>query len=158
MVAQLDDQSLRHTARGLVMRGGKLLLMERWRDIMHYFSIPGGGIEKNETAEETVIREIFEETSIKVKPVRLVLEMHDGDLIHHIYLCEYIEGEPYLAEDSPEMLETTSTNRFKPGWLPIDEVKNMPMVYWEPVRGVLINGLQKGFPEEVTIVRADHTR
>ncbi len=136
---------LRNTARGIVVHNGKLLLMERWRPGMHYFSIPGGGIEADETPEETVVREIKEETTIIVKVKRQVMEMHDKNIVHKIYLCEYVGGTPNLPDNSPESLQMTEQNRFKPGWVPIEHLPKTPFIYWEPLRKPLIEGLKHGF-------------
>lgn len=148
----------RHTARGLVVRDGKVLLMERWRDGLHYFSIPGGGIEPGEEPEQTAVREIREETTIDAKPTRLVIEMHDGDSIHSIYLCDYLDGEPALPPDSPEAQENNPRNAFEPRWIPLDEVADLPFVYWQPIKETVISGLTHGFPAEVAIVQAPTTR
>ena len=142
----------RHTARGIVMHDGKLLLMERWRPGMHYFSIPGGGIEPNETPEQCVEREILEETGVQVTVGRQVLEMHDGDVVHKIFLCVYVSGEPHLPDDSPEALLNDPDNRFAPRWVDIADVPGLPFTYWEPLREPLNKALTQGFPETLTIV------
>jgi 8-oxo-dGTP pyrophosphatase MutT (NUDIX family) len=144
--------SPRHTARGIVIHDGKLLLMERWRPGMHYFSIPGGGIEPDETPEECVEREILEETSVQVSVGRQVLELRDGDVVHKIYLCEYIGGEPHLPADSPEALVNNPDNRFAPRWATIAEVEELPFTYWEPLHKPLNEALKNGFKEVLTIV------
>lgn len=136
----------------------KLLLMERWRAGRHYFSIPGGGIEPGETPEETVVREILEETGVRVSAERQVLEMRDGKICHYIFLCTYKSGQPILAADSPEALEADAKNQYKPGWVPLEQVKDLPLLYWEPLRVPLLRGLQEGFPEEVVVVSASANR
>ena len=72
--------SPRHTGRGIVVRGTQILLMERWRAGLHYFSIPGGGIEAGETPQQCAVREILEETTVAATAGREVLQMHDGDI------------------------------------------------------------------------------
>lgn len=136
------------------MYNGQLLLMERWRPGMHYFSIPGGGIEAGETPEQTVVREIREETSVVVVAQRQVLEMRDGEYRHRIYLCKYVSGEPHLPADAPEALHPQARKRFKPGWVPIDQVSKLPFTYWQPLQQSLVDGLQNGFSDEVIIVNA----
>lgn len=145
----------RHTGRGIVVRDGKILLMERWRLGLHYFSVPGGGIEKGETPEQAAVREVYEETTIRVTANRLVLIMQHGKIQHKIYLCEYIEGEPELLPDSPEFIDMTEDNKFKPGWVSVDDLPTTPLTYWEPIRQPLIDGLQDGFPEEPIVVTAN---
>lgn len=131
--------------------------MERWRPGMHYFSIPGGGIEGDESPGETALREIEEETGLQVELDRLVLEARDGKHSHHVYLCKYISGEPHLPAGSPEAAHGPE-NRFKPGWVPIDQLPGLPMTYWEPLKPALIDGLTNGFPAEVKIVSVEPNR
>lgn len=157
MVAPDSDAPIipRHTGRGIVVRDGKILLMERWRPDMHYFSIPGGGIEEGETPEQTAVREIYEETTIRVTTDRLVLVMQDGDIDHKIYWCEYIEGEPTLLPDSPEFIDMTEDNKFDPGWVSIIDLPTTPFTYWQPIQQPLIDGLKNGFPDEPIVVTAN---
>jgi len=125
-----------------------MLLMERWRDGMHYFSVPGGGIEAGETPEQTVTREIIEETTVEVTPKRLIILARDGDREHRIYLCDYKSGEPVLPVASPEALDKDPRNQFRPTWIPQNDWKELPLLYWEPLRAAITDGLQNGFPEQ----------
>ncbi|HVX48367.1 MAG TPA: NUDIX domain-containing protein [Candidatus Saccharimonadales bacterium] len=143
----------KNTARGIVIHDGRILLMERWRGTLHYFSIPGGGIEPGETPQQTVVREIAEETTVTVKVNRQVLEMRDGGFSHKIYLCEYIDGHPHMPDDAPEAAHGPE-NRFQPGWVSLDELPELPLTYWEPLREPLVNGLRLGFDGPVKIVSA----
>ncbi len=158
MVDVVPTSHKKNTARGIVVHDGKLLLMERWRPRLHYFSIPGGGIEPGETAEQAVAREIPEETSIKVQVERQVLEMRDGGFRHQIYLCRYVSGEPHMPEDAPEILHASEDNRFKPRWIEIERLPALPFTYWYPLKQPLIAGLREGFGSEVVIVSARPTR
>lgn len=142
----------RDTGRGIVVHDGKILLIERWRPGIHYFSIPGGGIENGETPEQTAVREIFEETTIDVTADRLVLVMQDGDIKHHIFLCGYIKGEPSLHEDAPEAQNPSDDNRFDPKWMPVEGLHTQTFTYWEPLKKPLIDGLKNGFPDETVTV------
>ncbi len=156
----MTDQSAlydRHTARGIVVHSGQILLMERWRPGLHYFSIPGGGIEPGETPKQTVAREILEETSIRVKVKQQVLELHDHKALHKIYLCEYMSGEPKLPADAPEAA-LGPNNRFKPGWVSLDKLSELPFIYWQPLQQPLVDGLANGFSESVKIVSRSASR
>lgn len=135
----------RHTARGLVIHDGKLLLMERWREGKHYFSIPGGGIEPGETAKETVVREIMEETGCEVSVDRLLYIMQEGNRVHSIYLCKYISGEPHLPNDAPEALHHSESNRFKPCWQPLPDIASLPFLIWKPVQERFVHDMSHGF-------------
>jgi 8-oxo-dGTP diphosphatase len=151
--AEVAVAGSRHTARGLVIHGGQILMMERWRGDRHYFSVPGGGIEAGETDKETVVREIQEETTLSVRPVKKVMELINGETNHSIYLCEYLAGEPALPPDAPEANKGPN-NRFKPTWVPLEKFADLPLMHWQPLRQPILEGLQNGFDTEVRIVKS----
>jgi len=145
----------RHSARGIIIHDDQLLVMERWRDGLHYFSIPGGGIEPGETSEQTVVRELAEETGCVVRPVREIylLTLQDGSE-SHIFLCDYVSGTPHLPVDSPEAQEPAS-NRFEPRWMSLAELADAPFLVWAPVQQRLLQDLQRGFPETLQTLASD---
>jgi 8-oxo-dGTP pyrophosphatase MutT (NUDIX family) len=145
----------RHTGRGIVVHEDKILLIERWRDNLHYFSIPGGGIEPGETSERTAVREIAEETSCLVTIERPLYVLKAGHHDHHIYLCQYRSGEPHLPADSPEALENDPNNRFAPIWLPLKDLRADLFYIWRPVIERLLIDLQTGFKNQVVEIVVD---
>ena len=90
-----------HTSvRGIIFYNNGYILIHRKKpqadgSIRDYYVIPGGKMEENETREETVMREIWEEIGIKVKPVETLLEFEsDYDNSIQIFMkCEYISGK-----------------------------------------------------------------
>lgn len=116
---------MRHTARGIIIHDGKLLVFERWRRDasgvpIHYFSIPGGGIEKDETPEQAVIREMKEEMTVRVAVDRLLVRQTTPDRYHYYFLCHIISGTPMFNPESEEALAARfMENRYKIKWLPI---------------------------------------
>jgi ADP-ribose pyrophosphatase YjhB (NUDIX family) len=82
----------------LVVRDGKVLLVRRAENPgKGYWTNPGGYSEQLERIEETVVREVFEETAVTSR-VKSIVAIRD--LPHHVhnlyiaFLMEYIEGEP----------------------------------------------------------------
>lgn len=55
---------LRVAAYAVVERRGEVLLTHWRRGKLHGWTLPGGGIEDGEDPEETVVREVFEETGL----------------------------------------------------------------------------------------------
>jgi 8-oxo-dGTP diphosphatase len=153
---KLQDNTMsqrRETGRGLIIHEGKLILMERWRNGLHYFSIPGGGVDPGETPEAATHRELYEELGISVKLVRKVYEVYTTDSVHHIYLCEYTGGEPALHPASPEAADhAKGDNRFKPGWVDINTLDTLPFQYWEPLLPYLVHDLKHGFSVETKTI------
>ncbi|MGC8549767.1 MAG: NUDIX hydrolase [Acidobacteriaceae bacterium] len=57
----------------VVVHEGRVLLIERANEpLKGEWSLPGGVLELGETLEEGVVREVEEETGLRVKPVRVV--------------------------------------------------------------------------------------
>jgi ADP-ribose pyrophosphatase YjhB (NUDIX family) len=117
---------------------------------MHYFSIPGGGIEPGEVPEQTAVREIAEETSCVVRVERALYTMTtDAGSQHHIFLCSYQSGSPHLPKNSPEYLHAKPNNRFAPTWLDLTVLPRTPFLIWKPIADRLQADLLNGFEEGV---------
>lgn len=56
----------RPSVRGIIVRDGKVAMMHSKK--YNYYKLPGGGIEPGETLEDTLIREVREESGLIVKP------------------------------------------------------------------------------------------
>ncbi len=97
---------------GLVVRDGKVLLIRRGKQpLFGRWTLPGGTLELGESLEEAVVRELLEETGVRVRPLELLtvfdrIERADGRVVYHYvivdYLCEYLSGEPQGASDALE--------------------------------------------------------
>jgi XTP/dITP diphosphohydrolase len=86
--------------QGAIVRGDEILLI-RHRDHatdFSYWLLPGGGIERGETEEACVVREMREETNLDIHVERLLIdEPMPVVLTYHwrkTYLCRIVNGEP----------------------------------------------------------------
>lgn len=59
-------RSQRHTVRAIIERDGKLAMIHKLK--YDYYAFPGGGIEDGESYHEALIREVHEETGLRVTP------------------------------------------------------------------------------------------
>ncbi len=112
------------SSRALVVKDGKVLLIKRRKNGQHYYSIPGGKLEPGESLEQTVIREVAEETCISVKPLKLIATCEDKDMhkSQNLFVCEYLSGEPILGDSvEKERMEKDSTNYYEPVWVDLNE-------------------------------------
>ena len=93
----------RHACRGIVIKEDKILLCYESNE--DKYIIPGGGVEGDEMLADCCIREIMEETGIRVKPIDNYLEIEELFLnwqhVQHYFLCEYIEdtGIQHLTDE-----------------------------------------------------------
>lgn len=93
-----------HDGRVLLIRRGKPPLFGRW-------IIPGGTVELGETLEQALVREMEEETGLRVRPGELLTLFdrieRDGErvLYHYViadYLCEIESGTLRAGSDALE--------------------------------------------------------
>ena len=96
----------RQISRGIIFIGNKVVLLKRIRKdkdkYLHYYAIPGGGIEESETKEEACLREIEEEVSLKVR-VEEYLGMEEYDTgICYYYKVKYLGGIPILGGEEKQ--------------------------------------------------------
>lgn len=120
------DPTKRICARGICIRGSEVLVIKRHKYGEDYIVLPGGGIDEGETDFEAASREVLEETSIQVRPVKLILTLPwtTKDSEQRIVLCEYISGEPKLDPNSEEANRTDDgQNTYEPMWVSIDIAK-----------------------------------
>jgi 8-oxo-dGTP diphosphatase len=73
----------RPSVYGILIENNKILLSKQWDG----YDFPGGGIKIHETIEGALKREFFEETGIKVQPVK-VLHV-DTDFFHPVHSLKH---------------------------------------------------------------------
>ncbi len=95
-------------------KNGNLLLVKTYS---RGWEMPGGQIEVGENIEDGVLREIREESGIKAS-VRCLVGVYSNvgqrlfdDGVTHVptkvmldFLCDYIEGEPTVSEETSEVI------------------------------------------------------
>ncbi len=107
---------------GLVLDEDRFLLARRGKEpLKDVWTLPGGAVEPGEKLQDAIVREIFEECQIKVKPLGIieVFEQifHDRDgrvRFHYVivdFLLEYVSGKAEPMSDSTELR-----------WITIDEL------------------------------------
>ena len=83
----INNPKLRLASRGIVIRDdGKIAVFNKYNK--NEYKLPGGGTEDSETAEETFIREVLEETGCKV------------EIIKHIGITEEYKGQSNFKQIS----------------------------------------------------------
>ena len=84
-----------------------------------YWDIPGGTVDVGETVEETLEREINEETSLIIKPIKPIYVYSNLDQVPKrqtaqiIYLCKYISGKVVLNPEEHDEFKWIDYNGLK---------------------------------------------
>lgn len=112
------------SCRGIIIKDKKILLIQRVRYNSKYYTIPGGTIEKGETKEETLIREIKEETNCEVEIEKYLFstKSKESGKINYFFECKFISGVPELRTDSVEFTRQNKNNKYNPDWLTLDNI------------------------------------
>jgi len=114
-----DEQSRTYPTRpylavsAAIFRDGRVLIVRRARPPAHgLYTLPGGGVELGEALVEAVIREVDEETGLKIEPIALVgyREVITRDAASRIerhfvilpFAARWISGEVALNEELAE--------------------------------------------------------
>ncbi|OGI18240.1 MAG: hypothetical protein A3J06_02315 [Candidatus Moranbacteria bacterium RIFCSPLOWO2_02_FULL_48_19] len=98
------------TVKGIVERDGKILVLKRSALDDHLpgvWETPGGGVDKEESPQEALKREILEETGLVVtigRPFNVFTFRKDtGEFkVGITFLCKYESGEVKLSEEHSE--------------------------------------------------------
>ena len=98
MVKENNELTIR--VAGIIPMNGGFIFMHRKnvvrnKEYQEYYTFPGGHLEKGETLEEGVIREVREEFGIHIKVIKKLYELENNKLNmkEYFFLCEYVDGE-----------------------------------------------------------------
>jgi len=107
----------------IVNKDNKILLLKRGKGapwMPNKWGLVGGGIEKGETPQKAVEREIEEETGLEIKKfVRSFSIERHADSIEHLFACRY-NGDPTDIE-----LDDENSNY---GWYDVSEMEYLEIV------------------------------
>ena len=127
MCVACDDGFLNIRVGAIIMKDGKILMVGNER--ANYLYSVGGRIKFGETAEEAIVREVFEETGVKMEIDRLGF-VHEnyfygdapsnlGKLIYEISFFFYMKVPSDFAPISESFTEDNSKEYLK--WVSLDE-------------------------------------
>lgn len=130
MCVACDDGILNVRAGAIIMKDGKLLMVSNGGD---YLYSVGGRLKFGETAEDTVVREVLEETGVQMEIDRLGF-VHEnyfyGDapsnlnkLIYEITFFFYMKVPDTFAPISESFTEDNSKEHLR--WVSLDEDMKM---------------------------------
>ncbi len=119
------SRMIRNSAKAVIIRNGKLLVVKINDDDGEWYILPGGGQESEESLPQAVEREVREETGIDVKcgDLLFVIEGVHGESFHRVdlvFACEYI-GE---AENPTLQCDINQTGL---EWLELSTLNTSPL-------------------------------
>ena len=133
MCVACDDGILNIRVGAIIMKNGKLLMVGN--ESSNYLYSVGGRIKFGETAEEAIVREVFEETGVKMEIDRLGF-VHEnyfygdapsnlGKLIYEISIYFYMKVSDDFAPISESFTEDNIKESLK--WVsPDEDIKMYP--------------------------------
>ena len=97
----------RVSARAIIIENNQVLTMFRRKKkdngiYKEYYVIPGGGVEPNETLEETCIRELKEEYNVDIEILGYLGADEKEDTIGHLFHAKIVNGIPSLGGEESE--------------------------------------------------------
>jgi len=146
---QAEKLIFRPSVYGIIIEGEKILLSPQWDG----YDFPGGGVEKGETLEEALLREVKEETGLTVKKGGIIACEQDffkswyyKDVFCHsilmYFLCTNPEGE--ISTDGFDELEKEYMKKAE--WVDIDKIDNLKFYNGVDSPAIIRKALQvKGF-------------
>lgn len=103
----MDYKSPKLTADGAILKDNKILLIKRKNDPFRgKWALPGGYVEYGEKVEDTVAREVYEETGLSTKIRDLIGIYSDpnrdprGHTVTVVYLLDIQNGELKGGDDA----------------------------------------------------------
>lgn len=128
-------------ASAIIVSENKILLMHRKKEGREYWVFPGGGVEKDETPEQAVKREVLEETSLKVTECDYSFDyLGENKVANPVFVCKVENGGPKLG--GPEAEKHSKEDWYHPEWIDLKDSVKLT-VYPEEGKRVLQNLIHK---------------
>lgn len=142
---------MRQSVRAIIIRDDQLVVMHRNKFGQEYYTLIGGGVDAGENTEQSLWREVAEETGLQIANPRLVIfENHDKFYgPQYVYLCDYVSGDELKIDPNcPEAsINELGKNTYTPEWLPLSKLAEVSFVS-KPLQKALLEYIPKGFPAE----------
>ena len=122
------------SCRAVIIREDKILLMHRRKNGHEYWVFPGGHVESGESPEQAMIREVWEETNLKVTKLSQPFEYVNSTFSENecYFMCEVAEGKPKLDPSGTEKI--TPDNWYNPEWITLEKFEILEDVYPREIR------------------------
>ncbi|MBU0531308.1 MAG: NUDIX domain-containing protein [Candidatus Uhrbacteria bacterium] len=141
----MEKDIKRIRAVSILIDQNKVLLIFRKFEGKEYYTFPGGGLEPNETIEQAVLRELFEETTLRAEIDKLLyVHEYDDDSEQYFYLLKKHYGTPKLHQASIEKQRNSEQDYYEPRWVDINDLTNIRLYPLE-IRDWFIEDVKNNF-------------
>ncbi len=117
---------MRHRAAVFVLDDkNNVLLFHRFKNGEEYYAVPGGGVEPNETPEQTAVRELKEETNLDITLGEKIGEFEADGNHQYFYVAKSWSGTPTFGGE--ELERQSPANVYQLKWVPIEKLNNVDL-------------------------------
>lgn len=109
---------MENRASAIIISKRHILLIHRIRAQREYYVFPGGHIEDGETPADACIREVLEETGLRVAWLEPAFDYPNEKNLAHYFFVETHPGTLSFS-GGPETLKRSETNRYLLEWIPL---------------------------------------
>lgn len=150
-------KTIRNSAKAVIIRDGKLLVIRNTTDGQNWYLLPGGGQNHAESLKDALKRECMEEASIVVEVGDIIFVRdyisrnhefaeteNDAHQVEFMFLCTIDEdAEPKMG---------TNSDQWQTGvqWLPLGKLSDFALY-----PSLLKEALSEGIPERASIYLGD---
>ncbi len=114
---------MRNRSMALVVRDGKILMIQTFRFNRYIWELPGGGIEAGETAEEAALRELKEECGLDGVINRPLNTLHcKNGSEEYVFLVDVSEEQEAIVGTDPEVAASEEQAIKNVCWKKLDEL------------------------------------
>lgn len=141
---------MKKAARAIIIEGDKCLVMHRNKSGNQYFTLVGGRLNDDETPEQAVVREVYEETGLRVTAAKLVfIENHNDEVYNdqYIFFCNIAPHEDIAIQTFSEegFMNKLGINIHTPVWAEISSFDKLPF-RTPTLQREITKALKSGFP------------
>ena len=140
-----------YRAAVVLIENGKVALIERHRQGLHYFTFPGGHVDPGETPEHAAVRETEEELGLKVEIRKLLAEIWWHEKPQYYYLAETVGGVFGTGQGKEMLNPLPEKGTYQPVWVSIDELLDRP-VRPGSMAEIVVRAKTEGWPDPAPIL------